>query len=351
MTKISEIQIDLKKAHGEQFVTLAEETKGDIERLPTGIYPFDYATGGGFPRGRTSIIWGAESSGKTNLALKAIAMNQRLEPEKVNVFIDLEHSFDPEWATLIGVDCSKKRLAVIQPYYAEQAINIIQGIVSADDAGCIVLDSIGAMITINEDESDAAKRQVGGEALVITKMVKKLIVGMSRATSFGRYPTVLIINQMRTKIGVMFGSPDDMPGGKALKHHSALTVKVRASDEFDNNINKDRASFKLVKGSVHKSKVRTLHKNFEFLFPLTNQGGLKVGYIDDWNTIYTHLKDLGWLYKEGKAVVCFDQQYKTYKAVREDLYKQPKLLDAIREKIMEAKMEELYGVEAEGYEE
>jgi recombination protein RecA len=348
MTKISDIQVDLKKSHGEQFVTSAEQV-GDIERLPTGIYPFDYATGGGFPRGRTSIIWGAESSGKTNLALKAIAMNQRLEPDKVNVFIDLEHSFDPKWATLIGVDCDKKKLAVIQPNYAEQAINIIQGIVAADDAGCIVLDSIGAMITINEDESDAAKQQVGGAALVITKMVKKLIVGMSKATSFGRYPTVLIINQMRNKIGVMFGSPDDMPGGKALKHHSALTVKVRGSDIIEPSINKDRASFRQIKGTVFKTKVRTLHKEFTFDFPLTNQGGLKVGFIDDWNTISSQLKDLGWLYKEGKIVTCFDQQYPTYKAVREDLYKNPKLLDAVREKIMEAKMSELYDLEEEDY--
>jgi len=342
MTKISEIQVDLKKSHGEQFVTSADQV-GDIERLPTGIYPFDYATGGGFPRGRTSIIWGAESSGKTNLALKAIAMNQRLEPSKVNVFIDLEHSFDPKWATSIGVNCDKKKLALIQPNYAEQAINIIQGVVSADDVGCVVLDSIGAMITINEDESDAAKMQVGGAALVITKMVKKLIVGMSKATSYGRYPTVLIINQMRNKIGVMFGSPDDMPGGKALKHHSALTVKVRGNDIIDPSINKDRASFKKVTGSVFKTKVRTLHKDFVFDFPVTNQGGLKIGFIDDWNTISTHLKDLGWLGKEGKTIFCFDQQYPTYKAVREELYGNPKLLDAVREKIMEARMEQLYG--------
>ncbi len=349
MTKISEIQVNLKKSHGEQFVTSADQVADDIERLPTGIYPFDYAIGGGFPRGRTSIIWGAESSGKTNLALKAIAMNQRLEPDKVNVFIDLEHSFDPKWATLIGVNCDKKKLAVIQPYYAEQAINIIQGIISADDAGCIVLDSIGAMITINEEESDAAKMQVGGVALAISKMVRKVIVGMSKATSFGRYPTMLIINQMRNKIGVMYGSPDDMPGGKALKHHSALTVKVRGSDIIEPSINKDRASFRLIKGSVFKSKVRTLHKDFEFSFPLTNQGGLKVGYIDDWNTISSQLKDLGWLYKEGKTITCFDQQYPTYKAVREDLYKNPKLLDAVREKIMEAKMSELYDLEEEDY--
>ena len=349
MTKISEIQTTLKKSHGEQFVTSAEQIDGDIERLPTGIYPFDYAIGGGFPRGRTSVIWGSESSGKTNLALKAIAMNQRLEPDKVNVFVDLEHSFDPKWATLIGVDCDKKKLALIQPYYAEQAINIIQGIISADDAGVIVLDSIGAMITTNEEESDAAKMQVGGVALAISKMVRKVIVGMSKATSFGKYPTMLIINQMRNKIGVRYGSPDDMPGGKALKHHSALTVKLRASDEIDPSINKDRASFKLVKGSVFKTKVRTLHKNFEFNFPVTNQGGLKIGYIDDWNTVSSQLKDLGWLYKEGKTVTCFDQQYPTYKAVREDLYKNPKLLDAVKEKIMEARMEELYGVEEEDY--
>jgi recombination protein RecA len=340
--KISEIQTGLKKSHGQGYVTTAEELV-DMERLPTGIYPIDYTTGGGFPRGRVSILWGAESSGKTNIALKALAMNQILEPNKIQVFLDLEGSFDKKWAKALGVDCSKNKLAVIQPHYAEQAVNIIQGIVAAEDAGCIVLDSIGAMITINEEESDASKMQVGGAALVITKMVKKLTVGLSKALSEERYPTIIIINQMRNKIGVMYGSPDDMPGGKALKHSSSLTLKVRGKDEVDASINKDRPSYKFIAGSVFKTKVQTLANNFEFKFPIVNQGGLKIGHVPDWNTLVSQMKDLGWMGKEGKKVICLGQEYATYKAAEQDIYSQPDVLFAIKKQIMEARLQEIYG--------
>lgn len=340
--KISEIQTNLKKSYGEHFVTKASEYF-EVERLPTGIYPLDYATGGGFPRGMCSIVWGNESAGKTNLCLKAIAMNQILEPDKVNVFVDLEHSFDKKWAKMIGVDLDDKKFALVQPHYAEQAVNIIQGIISAEDVGVVVVDSIGAMITINAVESDAEKANVGGAALVISKMVQKMIVGLSEATSHNRYPTILIINQMRNKIGVMYGSPDEMPGGKALKHFSHLTLKVRGKDEIAEAINKDRPSYKHVHGTVFKTKVQTLHTNFEFKFPVVNQGGLKVGQIDDWNTISSQLKDLGWLGKNGKKFFCFDQEYTTLKAIREDIYSQPDVLAAIKEKIMEARLEEIYG--------
>jgi recombination protein RecA len=350
MANISELQTQLKKEHGEKFITQPDEVI-DVDRAPTGVYPLDYAMGGGFPRGKYSVIWGPESSGKTNLALKALAMNQFLEPEKKAVFIDVEHSFDQKWAQMLGVDINPKRLAVIQPHYAEQAVDILQMMLAAEDIGCLVFDSVGAMVTTNEEESTANKQAVGGAALLITKMYKKMMVGFSKAATEGRYPTVIFINQMRAKIGVMFGSPDDMPGGKAFRHGSAMTLKVYGKDEIDTKINPDRPAFKKITGQIVKQKCPTLSRTFEVWFPVINQGGLKIGHVPDWNTIGNQLKDLGWMSKEGKKVVCFGEEFGTYKAVKEHLYADHALIQSVRDKIMEARMEEIYGVEAEADEE
>ena len=344
MMKISDLQTTLKKELGDTYVTSASDIT-NFERLPTGIYPLDFATGGGFPRGKVSILWGPESSGKTNLAMKALAMNQILEPDKVNLILDMEGTFNTKWAKMLGVDCSDSLLAVNQPHYAEQAVNIMHKALEAEDIGCIILDSIGSMVTINEEESDASKMAVGGAALLITKMMKKITVGMSKASTHGSFPTIIIINQMRAKIGVMFGSPDDMPGGKALRHGSSLTVRLYGKDIIDANINPDRPCYKFITGTIVKDKVPIIKKKFEFNFPVINQGGLKVGHIDDWNTISSKLKDLGWMYKDSKVVNCFGEEYPTFKAVREELYSKPDVIAAVRTKILEAYEEQVYGLD------
>jgi len=346
MPKISDLQGELKKAHGEKFITQPDEVV-EVDRLPTGLYPLDYAMGGGFPRGKYSVIWGPESSGKTNIALKALALNQKLEPDKKCVFLDVEHSFDQKWAKMLGVDISPDRLAVIQPHYAEQAVDILQMMLAAEDIGALVFDSIGAMVTTNEEQSTAEKQAVGGAALLITKMYKKMMVGFSKAATEGRYPTLIFINQMRAKIGVMFGSPDDMPGGKAFRHGSAMTLKVYGKDEFDTKINDEHPAYKKITGQIVKHKCPTLNRTFEVWFPVINQGGLRIGQVPDWNTIGNQLKDLGWMTKEGKKVICFGDEFNTYKAVKEHLYSNPKLIQTIRDKIMEARMEEVYGLEEE----
>lgn len=346
MAKISDLQNTLKATHGEKFIVHANECI-DVDRNPTMLYPLDYAMGGGFPRGKYSVIWGPESSGKTNIALKAMAENQIQEPTKKCVFLDVEHSFDEKWAKMLGVDTSPERLAVIQPHYAEQAVDILQMMLAAEDVGLILFDSVGAMVTTNEEESTASKQAVGGAALLITKMYKKMMVGFSKAATEGRYPTVIFINQMRAKIGVMFGSPDDMPGGKAFRHGSAMTLKVYGKDEIDTKINPDHPAYKKITGQIVKHKCPTLSRSFELWFPVINQGGLRIGQVPDWNTIGNQLKDLGWMYKEGKFVMCFGEKFNTYKAVKEKLYADRKLIQSVRNQILEAKLEEVYGVEEE----
>ncbi len=339
--KISQVTDKLKEAHGDKFVTTVDDLI-DGERIPTGIWPLDYATGGGLPMGMVSILWGLESSGKTNLALKAMANFQKMEPKKTCIFVDIEHSFDPSWAMRLGVDVNPKKFQIIRPHYGEMAVDIVQSLLMADDCGVLIFDSVGALTTKNTQESTSEKASVGGAAKLMTTMMNKIVPALNFAAMKENYPTPIIINQMRQKIGIMFGNPDTMPGGIALKHHSALTLKVYGSDESakdDPNI----TAFKKITGSIAKTKIKTCQKKFEFLFPITNTGGRKIGYIDDWNTISSQMKDLGWLTKLTKTVKCLDQEYPTYKAAREALYANPDTIQAVRQAILDKRFEIIYG--------
>jgi recombination protein RecA len=341
--KVAELQKALKKRHGAKYVTSVEDL-AQVVRLPTGIYPFDYQTGGGFPKGKMSIIWGSESTGKTNMALKAIAMNQLLNPDEVNVFLDIEGGFDVQWATLMGVDVHADNFYINKPDYAEQAVDILQTVMKAEDVGIVVLDSIGAMVTTNEEQSTAEKASVGGTAKVVTRMINKMIPALAQSARNEHYPSLLVINQMRAKIGVMFGSPDTMNGGKALAHASALTVRMTGKDIIEPSINKERPAFKFMTATVVKFKVPVLAKKSEFSFPVINQGGLRVGVVDDWKTLASQMKDRGWLYKEGKTVHCFDEKYSTYKAVEKYFKENRELMIGLRAKLVEESMADLYKV-------
>lgn len=338
--KIKNLQDTLKKTHGDTFVTEASDL-GDVARLPIGLYDFDSATGGGFPRGKLSILWGRESTGKTNLLLLAIAANQRLEPDKKNVFLDIEHSFDKKWASLLGVDVSS--LVLFKPDYGEQAVDIIQACMTADDVGVIGIDSIAALIPTNEQDSTAEKAQVGGNALLISKLMKKSVLELSKASRRGSYPTIIAINQYRLKIGVMFGNPETQPGGNALRHTSGLTIHMRGKDIIDKSVDDKRPAFKEMRGKIEKYKVPILYNTFEMMMPVINKGGLSIGKVDSWKKVLNQLKDLGWIYKEGSKVRCLDMVFPTYTAVKEHFDKNPDIYAMVRGYLVDALMKEMYG--------
>ena len=340
--KLDDLQKTLKKKHGDNFVTEAVEL-GDVERLPIGLYPFDFASGGGFPRGKLSIVWGRESTGKTNLLLKAIAANQRLEPKKRNVFIDVEHSFDKKWARKLGVNVSK--LALFKPDYGEQAVDIIQACMQTDDVGVIGIDSIAALIPTNEMDSTAEKAQVGGNALLVSKLMKKSVLELSKAQRRGNFPTIIAINQYRLKIGVMFGNPETQPGGNALRHTSGLTIHMRGKDIIDPAIDDKRPAFKEMKGKIEKFKVPILYQSFEFMFPVINKGGLKIGDIDSWKTVSAQLRDLEWMYKDGKVIRCLDAEFPTYKAVKEYFEENEEVYQMLQTNITDAFMSDMYDLD------
>jgi len=271
----------------------------DVERIPTGFFAFDLATGGGFPKGKQSIVYGPESSGKTNLALVTIARYQKDYPNEACAFIDVENSYDPEWAAKLGVDNDK--IILIKPDFAEQAVDMCEALVSADDCGLVVFDSIGALIRSKEVEDEADKAAVGGSAIVVGKLCRKIMVACLKAQKEKRYPTVLYINQVRKAIGVMYGDPEHMPGGEQLKHASGLTIRLYGKNLMDNAVSDRIPARKLSKVIIKKNKCPIFATHAEYEMIVVPHGGLACGQTDDAKTLYKYLAEAGWIGKEDKG--------------------------------------------------
>ncbi len=211
-------QID--KAFGKgSIMRLGQFEKVDVGAIPTGSISLDLATGiGGVPRGRIVEIFGPESSGKTTLALSIVANAQR--EGGVAAFIDAEHALDPSWAERIGV--SLNDLLVSQPSHGEQALDIADLLVRSNAVDVIVVDSVAALTPKAELDGDMDDVSVGVQARMMSKAMRKLTGAVSTSRT-----TVIFINQIREKIGVMFGNPETQPGGRALKFAASLRLDIR----------------------------------------------------------------------------------------------------------------------------
>lgn len=235
----------IEKAFGKgSIMKLTEGSEMEISGIPTGALSLDLALGGyGFPRGRIIELFGPESSGKTTLALHALANAQKLGG--IAAFIDAEHALDPAWAKRLGVNLEE--LLVSQPSYGEEALQIAEMLIKSNAVDIIVIDSVAALVPKAELDGDIGDSHVGLQARMMSQAMRKLTGAISKAKS-----VVIFINQIREKIGVMFGSPETTPGGRALKFYSSCRVDVRrltTLKEGENTIGM-RMKVKIVKNKV-----------------------------------------------------------------------------------------------------
>ncbi len=210
----------IEKAFGRGSIMKLNDTLGaPIAGISTGALSLDLAMGGnGFPRGRIIELFGPESSGKTTLALNVIANAQRAGG--IAAFIDAEHALDPSWAKRLGVDLED--LLVSQPSYGEEALQIAEMLIKSNAVDCIVVDSVAALVPKAELDGEIGDTHVGLQARMMSQAMRKLTGAIARSKT-----CVIFINQIREKIGVMFGSPETTPGGRALKFYSSCRVDVR----------------------------------------------------------------------------------------------------------------------------
>jgi recombination protein RecA len=215
-----------------------------FEVIPSGSISLDLALGiGGFPRGRIVEIYGPESSGKTTLALHAIAESQKLGGTAA--FIDVEHALDPNYAAALGIDLDN--LLISQPDTGEQALEIAEMLTRSNAVDVIVVDSVAALVTKAELEGDMGDTHVGLQARLMSQALRKLTAAISRSKA-----VMIFINQLREKVGVMFGSPETTSGGRALKFYASIRVDVRKLEQIKvgQDVVGSRTRAKVVKNKV-----------------------------------------------------------------------------------------------------
>jgi recombination protein RecA len=236
----------IQKEFGEAAIMrLGDESRCDVDVIPTGNLLIDRALGvGGFPRGRIVEVFGPESSGKTTLTLTAIAQAQKRGG--LAAFIDVEHALDPQYARKLGVNLDD--LLVSQPSSGEEALQICEALVRSNAIDVVVLDSVAALVTKQELDGEIGDSTVGAQARLMSAAMRKLTALISKANT-----VCIFTNQIREKIGVMFGNPETTPGGRALKFFSSVRVDIRRIGQIkatDGTVTGSRTKIKVVKNKV-----------------------------------------------------------------------------------------------------
>ncbi|MBQ1803854.1 MAG: recombinase RecA [Bifidobacteriaceae bacterium] len=245
----------VEKSFGKGAVMrLGDRPQVDVKAISTGSLPLDLALGvGGLPRGRVIEIYGPESSGKTTLALEAIANAQKAGGQAA--FIDAEHAIDPEYAKKLGVDIDS--LVVAQPDSGEQALDIADMLIRSGALDIIVIDSVAALVPKAEIDGDMGDSHVGLQARLMSQALRKLTSILDKTGT-----TAIFINQLREKIGVMFGNPETTTGGNALKYYSSVRLDIRRIETLKNGSGNPMGN--RVKVKVAKNKVAPPFRTAEF---------------------------------------------------------------------------------------
>jgi recombination protein RecA len=321
----------LEKTHGKGAIMRMGDSKvEDVEAIPTGSLGVDLALGvGGFPRGRIIEIYGPESSGKTTLAIHAIAEAQK--QGGIAAFIDAEHAFDRFYAEKLGVDIDN--LLISQPDNGEQALEIVDNLVRSGAIDIIVIDSVAALTPRSEIEGEMGDSKVGLHARLMSQALRKLTGTISKTGT-----VCIFINQLREKIGVMFGNPETTTGGNALKFYASIRIDIRRSTQIKSA---DDVTGNRVKVKVVKNKVAPPFRKAEFDI-MYGSGISKVGEIIDMGSEAGIIKKSGsWFsYQDTKLGQGRD-------AVKDLLLDNPDLMEELEKKIKEHYSEVGTPVEAE----
>lgn len=272
------------------IMKLGDAKKVDVELLPSGSLSLDLALGGGYPKGRIIEIYGPESSGKTTLTLHAIAEIQK--QGGTAAFIDAEHALDPSYARKLGVDT--ENLLIAQPDNGEQALEIAETLVRSNAVDLVVVDSVAALTPQAEIDGDMGDSHMGLQARLMSQALRKLtgIINKSKAT-------VIFINQIRMKIGVMFGNPETTTGGNALKFYASVRMDIRRTGQIKvgDDIIGNRTKIKIV-----KNKIAPPFRLAEFDI-MYNEGISKTGDILDLAAQYGVVEKSGAFYKYGGETI------------------------------------------------
>lgn len=317
----------IQKDFGENAIMrLGDNARMEVDVIPTGNLLIDRALGvGGFARGRVVEIYGPESSGKTTLTLTAIAQAQK--SGGLAAFIDVEHALDPQYAARLGVNLDD--LLVSQPSSGEEALQICEALVRSNSIDVIVVDSVAALVTKQELEGEIGDSTVGAQARLMSAALRKLTSFISKART-----VCIFTNQIREKIGVMFGNPETTPGGRALKFYASVRVDIRRIGQIkasDGSVAGNRTKIKVVKNKVAPPFTEC---EFDIMY---NEGISSVGSLLDLAMEYDIIQKRGsWISYNGSQIA------QGRDAAKEALRSNPDLYKEIEE-LVKARMDEKAG--------
>ncbi len=313
---MSKIEKDFGKG---SIMRMGDEEVEDIDVIPTGSIALDAALGvGGYPRGRIIEIYGPESSGKTTLAIHAIAEAQK--QGGIAAFIDAEHAFDRFYAQKLGVDVDN--LWISQPDSGEQALEIADQLIRSSAIDILVVDSVAALVPKSEIEGTMGDNKVGLQARLMSQALRKLTATISKTNT-----CCIFINQLREKIGVMFGNPETTTGGNALKFYSSVRLDIRRIGSIKDG---DKVIGNQVRVKVVKNKVAPPFRKAEFEITF-GEGISQVGEIVDLGVEYNIIQKSGsWFSYNGSKLA--QGRDATKKLINDN----PELMDELKAKIMEA---------------
>ncbi len=310
----------IDKTYGRgSIMKMGDECVEEVDVIPSGSVGLNYALGvGGYPRGRIVEIYGPESSGKTTLAIHAIAEAQKLGG--IAAIIDAEHAFDRFYAEKLGVDVNN--LWISQPDNGEQALEIADQLIRSSAIDIIVIDSVAALTPKAEIEGDMGENKVGLQARLMSQALRKLTATISKTNT-----TCIFINQLRDKIGVMFGTPETTTGGNALKFYSSVRLDIRRVGQIKDG---DNVLGNETRVKVVKNKVAPPFRKAEFDI-LFGQGISKIGEIVDLGVLYGIVKKSGAWFSYQDTKIGQGRE-----AAKRTIADNPELADEIESKIMAA---------------
>ncbi len=324
----------IEKAYGKGAIMKLGENAGntDIEVIPTGCLSLDLALGiGGFPRGRMIEIYGPESSGKTTVALHAVAEAQKAGG--IAAFVDAEHALDPVYAKHLGVNLDD--LYVSQPDTGEQALDIVDALVRSSAVDIIVVDSVAALTPKAEIEGDMGDSHVGLQARLMSQALRKLTAIVNKSKT-----CVVFINQLREKVGVLFGNPEVTPGGKALKFYASIRIDVRKTDILKEA---GGAAGNRTRAKVVKNKLAPPFRQAEFDI-MYGEGISQEGCVIDLGVQYDIIKKSGaWFSYEDNKIANGRERLRQY--LKDNPEQMQEMIAKIRAAAKGAPVDEVAGSE------
>jgi recombination protein RecA len=328
----------MKKKYGGSTLVRASELRAEkLPRIPSGVFALDRALGGGWAVGRVHTVFGHKSSGKTTLLKRTIAQAQKMcafcymfkeackckKPrDYLCAFIDIEGTFDPYWAKQLGVDLDS--LLLSRPEYAEQGLDIAEGLLRSEDCDLLVLDSIAFLTPLKEIQESTEQETMGQQPRLVGKGIRKLNSAMiATENASGKKPTLFFTNQIRMKLGVMFGNPETQPGGFAPGFAASTEVKLRPAkykmDEDSGMPEHADFSFK-----VEKNKTGVPKMEGEYRMMLCETQTKSVGDIYDENFIMSEAQRLGVVRKsEGGGWECLSQKFRIKRDIEDRVLNEP----------------------------